>query len=67
MPDRQNIVAVGLLTAPEFELWGSKLQNVYEVSGISGFDDLLAAIDRADTEHKRVADTTISDETTAES
>lgn len=50
MPERDRIVAVSFLTAPEFERWGSKLRNVYALDGNSSFEDLLKAIDKVDAE-----------------
>ena len=48
MPDRGKIVAVSLLTQPEFELWGHKLRHVYLTEDAHDFDDLITAIDKAD-------------------
>lgn len=48
MSNREDIVAVGLFTAPEFARWGSKLRYVYRVESNDDFDDLLKAIDKAD-------------------
>lgn len=48
MSKRDEIVAVGLMTAPEFRRWGGKLRQVYEIKDNSSFEDLIEAIDKAD-------------------
>jgi len=50
MPNRDEIVAVGLFTQAEYRLVGDKLRHIYLLDETHAFDDLLDAIDRADLE-----------------
>jgi hypothetical protein len=47
VPDRQRIVAIGLLTVHDLEILGSNFKRAYPVEEAS-FDELLRAIDEAD-------------------
>lgn len=58
MSDREKFVAVSLLTAPEFNRWGSRLRHVYRVEDTPEFSELLIAIDKADEENKMRAENT---------
>jgi hypothetical protein len=49
MPAKDPIVAVALMTAKDLRTFGGSLQRVYTVAEFDGFDDLLDAIDAADT------------------
>jgi hypothetical protein len=53
MVDRQNIVAVGLLTQEDLDLLGSRFRAAIPVEEVGGFNDLLAAIDAAELERTR--------------
>lgn len=53
MVDRQNIVAVGLLTQEDLDVLGSRFRSAIPVEDVSGFEDLLAAIDAAELERAR--------------
>lgn len=48
MIDRQNYVAVGLLTQTDLELLGSSFRTAIPVTEVAAFDDLLRAIDDAE-------------------
>ena len=46
MSDRQNFVAVGLLTQRDLDMLGSGFQNVYPITEDCAFAELIEAIDR---------------------
>jgi len=48
MPDRERIVAVGLLTQRDLATLGHTFSRAYPVANITEFDDLLRAIDEAE-------------------
>jgi hypothetical protein len=50
MSEGEKIVAVGLMTEADLKSWGHKLQRVYKAETTLGFDDLLRAIDEAETQ-----------------
>jgi hypothetical protein len=50
---KERIVAVGLLTQPEVELLGHGFSRLWPVDNTPCFQDLLQAIDDADTELSR--------------
>ncbi len=50
MSKDDKIVAVGLLTQSDFMSWGHKLRHVYRAENTPDFDDLLRAIDKAESE-----------------
>jgi hypothetical protein len=48
MVDRQNYVAVGLLTQEDLDLLGNGFRAAIPVGEATGFEKLLAAIDAAE-------------------
>ena len=47
MSDDKEIVAVALLTREDVKRIGSTLKLIYRADDLSGFDDLIEALDRA--------------------
>jgi len=48
MVDRQNIVAIGLLTQKDLDILGSGFRTAIPVDQSPAFEDLLRAIDEAE-------------------
>ena len=48
MVDRQNIIAVGLLTQRDLDILGSGFRAAIPLQDAAGFEDLLHAIDAAE-------------------
>ncbi|RYY24576.1 MAG: hypothetical protein EOP62_16435 [Sphingomonadales bacterium] len=48
MPDRERVIAVGLLTARDLERLGANFSRSFPIEDTPCFGELLAAIDDAD-------------------
>lgn len=55
MDDERRVVAVGLLTRREVEMFGAQLARLYPLDDSGQFADLIEAIDEADRDHHRSA------------
>ena len=53
MPDRDKIVAVGLLTRADLNALGENFRRAFPVEDLGGFDGLLRAIELADEEFQQ--------------
>lgn len=56
MPERERIVAVGLLTESDLRTLGREFRRVYPIDETPCFAELLRAIDEADREFWRERD-----------
>jgi hypothetical protein len=53
MPDRDKIVAVGLLTQHDLSALGANFRRAFPVEDLGGFDGLLRAIELADEDYQK--------------
>ena len=61
MDEREGIVAVGLLTERDLAVLGQGFRRAYRVQEGHDFDELLAAIDRAERQyHDRCAERAVA-------
>ena len=67
MPDRDKIVAVGLLTRADLHALGENFRRAFPVEDLDGFDGLLRAIELADEDYQRqTRESSVSDPPKAE-
>lgn len=53
MKEPEPVVAIGLLTARDLDILGSGFRRAFPIDDASCFDELLRAIDAADSERIR--------------